>query len=99
MISKTNETLHLHHLEFIMTPVIVWRLHFKVIEIPKQVLKGIPNEWVMIGKTTVTSIKKAFPGIEKGFVELRGFEPRTSSLPAKRSSQLSYSPLKQGGLK
>ena len=53
----------------------------------------------MIGKTTVTNIKKAFPGIEKGFVELRGFEPRTSSLPAKRSSQLSYSPVKQGGLK
>ena len=29
-----------------------------------------------------------------GVVELRGFEPRTFALPARRSSQLSYSPLK-----
>lgn len=36
---------------------------------------------------------------EKGFVELRGFEPRTFALPARRSSQLSYSPVKIGGQK
>ncbi len=47
----------------------------------------------MNGIYKALSIKKAFLNSEKGFVELRGFEPRTSSLPAKRSSQLSYSPV------
>ncbi len=28
-------------------------------------------------------------------VELRGFEPRTFALPARRSSQLSYSPIRR----
>ncbi len=37
-------------------------------------------------------IKKAFFEAKKAFVELRGFEPRTFALPARRSSQLSYSP-------
>ena len=37
-------------------------------------------------------IKKAFSKAKKAYVELRGFEPRTFALPARRSSQLSYSP-------
>jgi hypothetical protein len=41
--------------------------------------------------------KKALPLIRKSFVELWGFEPQTFALPARRSSQLSYSP--QKGLK
>lgn len=36
--------------------------------------------------------KKSFSVKKKTFVELWGFEPQTFALPARRSSQLSYSP-------
>ncbi len=37
--------------------------------------------------------KKPLPAKEKALVELWGFEPQTFALPARRSSQLSYSPI------
>jgi hypothetical protein len=39
--------------------------------------------------------KKPSSLLIKAFVELWGFEPQTFALPARRSSQLSYSPLKK----
>ena len=39
--------------------------------------------------------KKPLSALTKAFVELWGFEPQTFALPARRSSQLSYSPVKK----
>lgn len=46
----------------------------------------------MAAKSQEFKQKKPLNIILKAFVELRGFEPRTFALPARRSSQLSYSP-------
>lgn len=46
----------------------------------------------MVTKTQVWKQKKPVNTYLQAFVELRGFEPRTFALPARRSSQLSYSP-------